>query len=43
MNQYNERVIFDRWAYMTVLGSPGGLFIAFREGIQIDSFLVKES
>ena len=26
-----------------MLAGPGGLFTAFREGMEIDSFLVKES
>jgi hypothetical protein len=35
MNQYHDGVIFDQWAYMTMLGWLGGLFIDMRRGIQI--------
>ena len=43
MNQCNSMVIFDQWSYMTMLGTLDLVFIAIREGIQIDRLLFEES
>ena len=36
-------VIYNHWSYMTMLGIPEVVLIAFRDGIQIDRLLFEES
>jgi len=43
MNSCNSMVIYDQWSYMTMLGILDMIFIALREGIQIDRLLFEES
>ena len=43
MNSCNNMVIYDQWSYMTMVGILEVVFIAFRQGIQIDRLLFEES
>lgn len=43
MNQCNNMVIYDRWSYMTMVGTLEFVFAALREGIQIDRLLFEEN
>jgi len=40
MNGCHNMVIYDQWPYMTMFGILEVVFIALREGIQIDRLLI---
>ena len=42
MNSCNNMVIYDQWSYMTMPGILEAVFIAFHDGIQIDSLFFEE-
>ena len=42
MNWCHNMVIYDHWAYMTMLGILVGVFIALQKGIEIDRLLFGE-
>jgi hypothetical protein len=43
MDECNNKVIYDQWSYMTMLGALEVMFTALREGIQIDRLLFEEN